>query len=206
MSVPRCMVHSHTCSKLPPLLSYSRSPFAGLFKQVAQTLCLHPAFVLPHPNSAMLLTQTTRHFPASVCASHLTTCLPYTQDQIRLLEREKSKMEEQRREGVQLFRQWKDHILADADHSKTIPAFIGHCLLPRCVMTPEDAMYCAAFIRRLTLEDTPYFSFMLCAQLVCASLKANAVVDCLCIAVPTYSLLQLHALCPVVSVHFSVTV
>ena len=115
-------------------------------------------------------------------------------------------MEEQRREGVQLFRQWKDHILADADHSKTIPAFIGHCLLPRCVMTPEDAMYCAAFIRRLTLEDTPYFSFMLCAQLVCASLKANAVVDCLCIAVPTYSLLQLHALCPVVSVHLTVTV
>ncbi len=206
MSVPRCMVHSHTCSKLPPSLSYSRSPFAGMFKQVAQTLCLHPAFVLPHPNSAMLLTQTTRHFSASVCASHLTTCLPYTQDQIRLLEREKSKMEERRREGVQLFRQWKDHILADADHSKTIPAFIGHCLLPRCVMTPEDAMYCAAFIRRLTLEDTPYFSFMLCAQLVCASLKANAVVDCLCIAVPTYSLLQLHALCPVVSVHFSVTV
>ncbi|KAL0019528.1 hypothetical protein WJX77_005771 [Trebouxia sp. C0004] len=87
-------------------------------------------------------------------------------DHIRLLEREKSKMEERRREGVQLFRQWKDHLLADADHSKTIPAFIGHCLLPRCVMTPEDAMYCAAFIRRLTLEDTPYFSFMLCAQLL----------------------------------------
>ncbi|KAA6416485.1 MAG: hypothetical protein FRX49_13545, partial [Trebouxia sp. A1-2] len=87
-------------------------------------------------------------------------------DEIRLLEREKSKMEERRREGVQLFRQWKDHLLADADHSKTIPAFIGHCLLPRCVLTPEDAMYCAAFIRRLTLEDTPYFSFMLCAQLL----------------------------------------
>lgn len=76
-------------------------------------------------------------------------------------------MEERRREGVHLFRHWKDHLLADADHSKTIPAFIGHCLLPRCMMTPEDAMYCAAFIRRLTLEDTPYFSFMLCAQLVC---------------------------------------
>ena len=100
-------------------------------------------------------------------ACHLTACLPCAQDQMRLLEREKSKMEERRREGVHLFRQWKDHLLADADHSKTIPAFIGHCLLPRCVMTPEDAMYCAAFIRRLTLEDTPYFSFMLCAQLVC---------------------------------------
>ncbi|DBB02120.1 TPA: hypothetical protein ACH3X3_011159 [Trebouxia sp. C0006] len=87
-------------------------------------------------------------------------------DQIRLLERERSKMEERRREGVHLFRHWKDHLLADADHSKTIPAFIGHCLLPRCMMTPEDAMYCAAFIRRLTLEDTPYFSFMLCAQLL----------------------------------------
>lgn len=86
---------------------------------------------------------------------------------MRLLEREKAKMEDRRREGVQLFRLWKDHLLADADHSKTIPAFISHCLLPRCVLTPDDAMYCAAFIRRLTLEDTPYFSFMLCAQLVC---------------------------------------
>jgi hypothetical protein len=130
---------------------------------------------------------------------------------MRLLEREKSKMEERRREGVHLFRQWKDHLLADADHSKTIPAFIGHCLLPRCVMTPEDAMYCAAFIRRLTLEDTPYFSFMLCAQLVwthshCASLQASAVMNCLCIAVPIHSLLQLHAACPAVSAPLAVTV
>ena len=87
-------------------------------------------------------------------------------------------MEERRREGVQLFRQWKDHLLADADHSKTIPAFIGHCLLPRCVMTPEDAMYCAAFIRRLTLEDTPYFSFMLCAQLVCTHAHSRPKSQC----------------------------
>ena len=75
-------------------------------------------------------------------------------------------MEERWKLGVKLFRQWKDYLLVDTDHSKTIPAFISHCLLPRCILTPEDAMYCAAFIRRMTLEDTPYFSFMLCAQLV----------------------------------------
>lgn len=87
-------------------------------------------------------------------------------DQVKLLEREKAKVEERWRDSRKLFRQWKDHLLADADHKETIPVFISHCLLPRCILTPEDAMYCAAFIRHLALEDTPYFSFMRCCQML----------------------------------------
>lgn len=57
-------------------------------------------------------------------------------------------------------------MLADADHTKTIAAFMSQCILPRCVLTPEDAMYCALLIQTLTLEDTPYFSYMLVLQRV----------------------------------------
>lgn len=88
------------------------------------------------------------------------------QDQLRCLEREKGKVEERWRDSIKLLRQWKDHLLLDAAHPDTIPDFIAHCLLPRCMLTAEDAMFCAAFIRRLTLEDTPFFSFMRCVQMV----------------------------------------
>lgn len=100
---------------------------------------------------------------AKLLAEHSVAC---AQDHIKLLERERSKMEERWKDGVKLFRQWKGHLLAETEHSKTIPAFLDQCVLPRCTMTPEDAMYCAAFVRRMALEDTPFFSFMRFSQMV----------------------------------------
>lgn len=89
------------------------------------------------------------------------------QDQVKLLDKEKTKQEERRKAGTKLFRSWKNHLLADvSDHSKTADAFLAHCILPRCIQTPEDATYCAAFVRRLVLEDTPFFSFMYFMQQV----------------------------------------
>ena len=114
--------------------------------------------------------------PLPECCLADSQCCMVSQEYIKLLEREKSRMEDRWREGVKLFRQWKDHLLVDTVHSNTIPAFIGHCLLPRCILTPEDAMYCAAFIRRMALEDTPYFSFMLCAQTVRPALMTWAAI------------------------------
>ena len=70
-------------------------------------------------------------------------------------------MQERWTEGEKFLTLWKNDVLADVDHTETIGAFIHHCILPRCVLTPEDAMYCAHLIRKLTLEDTPYFSFLL---------------------------------------------
>lgn len=92
------------------------------------------------------------------------------QDQIRLLKQEKVKMEDRRQASVRLFRDWRTHLLADIDHGKTVDAFLAHCILPRCILTTEDATYCAAFIRKLVLEDTPYFSFMFLMQQVCVLL------------------------------------
>ena len=101
------------------------------------------------------------------------------QDQIRLLKQEKVKMEERRQASVRLFRDWKTHLLADSDHGKTVDAFLAHCILPRCVLTAEDATYCAAFIRKLVLEDTPYFSFMFLMQQVGAAAPVPCCRHCL---------------------------
>ena len=86
------------------------------------------------------------------------------QEHVRLLEKEKGKAKERYVEGTRFLQLWKNDMLADADHTKTIAAFMSQCILPRCVLTPEDAMYCALLIRTLTLEDTPYFSYMLVLQ------------------------------------------
>ena len=88
------------------------------------------------------------------------------QENGKLLEKEKSKAQEHRGNGIKFLRVWKNDMLADVDHTKTITAFVNQCILPRCVLTPEDAMFCALFIRKLTLEDTPYFSYMLVLQQV----------------------------------------
>lgn len=91
------------------------------------------------------------------------------QDQIKFLKQEKVKMHDRMTAGMRLFRDWKVHLLADCNHEKTVEAFIAHCILPRCILTAEDATYCAAFIRMLVLEDTPYFSLMFLMQQVCTA-------------------------------------
>jgi THO complex subunit 2 len=41
---------------------------------------------------------------------------------------------------------------------KTIQAFLMHCIYPRCMSSPDDAMYCAQFVSLLHQNDTPGFS------------------------------------------------
>lgn len=88
------------------------------------------------------------------------------QEQIRLLEKEKVKMKERSLEGDKFLKLWKNDMLMEVDHTETIEAFIFHCVLPRCTLTPEDAMFCAHLIRKLTLEDTPFFSYLLAIRQV----------------------------------------
>jgi hypothetical protein len=55
----------------------------------------------------------------------------------------------------------KSSLLANCrDHSKTADVFLQHCILPRCLMSPGDAVYCARFIHFLRLIGTPHFSVM----------------------------------------------
>ena len=125
-----------------PITACSCNPLRYLVLCTLSTVAFYAAYTLEvFSIIATKVTPVSETTCCLQCASPLHGC---DQDQVRLLEREKAKMEDRRREGVQLFRLWKDHLLADADHSKTIPAFISHCLLPRCVLTPDDAMYCAA--------------------------------------------------------------
>ena len=91
------------------------------------------------------------------------------QEQIRLLTQEEITVKLRKRDGTKLLRAWKNHLLADSDHTKTTDAFLAHCILPRCILTPEDATFCAAFVRKLVLEDTPFFSFLYLMQQVCAT-------------------------------------
>ena len=103
----------------------------------------------------------------TVSASARLPSLPWlAQENIRFLEKEKVKMQERWQEGEKFFKLWKQDMLADVDHTETVGAFVHNCILPRCILSPEDAMYCALFIRKLTLDDTPYFSFLLVAKQV----------------------------------------
>lgn len=40
--------------------------------------------------------------------------------------------------------------------------FLQHCLLPRCIFTPNDAIYCAEFVHLLHTIKTPNFSTLIC--------------------------------------------
>lgn len=82
-------------------------------------------------------------------------------------------MEDRRQASVRLFRDWRTHLLADVVHEKTVDAFLTHCILPRCILTAEDATYCAAFVRKLVMEDTPFFSFLYLMQQVRAAVTLS---------------------------------
>ena len=42
--------------------------------------------------------------------------------------------------------------------NETAAAIAQHCVLPRCVFSHADAVYCARFVERLNALDTPWFS------------------------------------------------
>ena len=53
----------------------------------------------------------------------------------------------------------KDQYLVDLpSHGNTVGRLVEQCVFPRCVFSHADAMYCARFVERLHLLDTPYFA------------------------------------------------
>ena len=36
--------------------------------------------------------------------------------------------------------------------------FLQHCIFPRCVFSPADAVYCAKFVQQTHAQGTPFFS------------------------------------------------
>jgi THO complex subunit 2 len=47
---------------------------------------------------------------------------------------------------------------AETISRKSVQAFLMHCIYPRCMSSPDDAMYCARFVSLLHQNDTPGFS------------------------------------------------
>merc|ERR1719478_2095215 len=40
----------------------------------------------------------------------------------------------------------------------TMNHFLQHCIFPRCVFSPADAVYCARFVQQTHAQGTPFFS------------------------------------------------
>lgn len=60
------------------------------------------------------------------------------------------------------FQSRKDECFAyDTVSRSSIQTFLMYCIYPRCVSTPDDALYCAQFVFLLHQNETPGFSTML---------------------------------------------
>ncbi|CAI5989953.1 unnamed protein product, partial [Closterium sp. NIES-65] len=56
------------------------------------------------------------------------------------------------------------------DSWRIVPCFLHHCVIPRVLMSPEDAVYCAKFILRMHAAATPQFcTFQMVDAFVCKS-------------------------------------
>jgi THO complex subunit 2 len=42
-------------------------------------------------------------------------------------------------------------------NDNTAKALLSYCVYPRCLLTPEDALFCAKFVQLLTTYDCPHF-------------------------------------------------
>ena len=50
---------------------------------------------------------------------------------------------------------------ASGDHCRgtdSLNMFLQHCIFPRCVFSPADAVYCAKFVQQINAQGTSYFS------------------------------------------------
>jgi len=45
--------------------------------------------------------------------------------------------------------------------TSSVQTFLMHCIYPRCMTTPDDALYCAQFVSLLHQKETPRFSTMI---------------------------------------------
>jgi hypothetical protein len=46
-------------------------------------------------------------------------------------------------------------------------ALLQFCLIPRCMVSPRDALYCGRFLQRLHHIDAPGFNSIICFDKVC---------------------------------------
>ena len=54
--------------------------------------------------------------------------------------------------------EWFNDTSAVAATADTMNHFLQHCIFPRCVFSPADAVYCAKFVQQTHAQGTPYFS------------------------------------------------
>ena len=47
---------------------------------------------------------------------------------------------------------------ANESAAESMNQFLQHCIFPRCVFTPADAVYCAKFVQHTHAQGTPFFS------------------------------------------------
>lgn len=71
-------------------------------------------------------------------------------------------LQKKRHEKLQLgFQSRKaDCFASETVSTSSIQTFLMHCVYPRCVSTPDDALYCAQFVSLLHQNDTSGFSTM----------------------------------------------
>lgn len=53
-------------------------------------------------------------------------------------------------------------VIASGKPSVLVSSLIEHCIIPRCLLSPMDADFCARFIMTIHLCGTPGFPTLLC--------------------------------------------
>ena len=61
----------------------------------------------------------------------------------------------------------------DVDPLKSVQSFLVHCVYPRCVLSPDDAMYTAKFMAMLHKFETPRFNILQCFDELIAAVRAS---------------------------------
>ena len=52
----------------------------------------------------------------------------------------------------------REHRIEHEATADTMNHFLQHCIFPRCVFSPADAVYCARFVQQTHAQGTPFFS------------------------------------------------
>jgi THO complex subunit 2 len=80
----------------------------------------------------------------------------------RLMEEQQRQEEHVRRVRLRLDREKIGWFGAKMHRVEMTIQFLQHCLIPRCVFTANDALYCAEFVHLLHTIQTPNFSTLIC--------------------------------------------
>lgn len=83
------------------------------------------------------------------------------QAQITQLKEERTTQEQHVRRVLRQLHDEKELLFDVENHKNTVMCVLQHFVLPRLVMSPEDALYCAKFVAALHEAGTPYFSTLM---------------------------------------------